>query len=357
MIGDFRQACRSQAVITQRMGSPFTARLLRLLAERLRPDTDVGRRLLDWPGDLSSEGDAVPLRMTGALHALALENTAELAPLYPPNPMPQNDQLWDAITAVLHRYPARLNALLDTAPQTNEVARSAVLIALGQWLADHYNLPLVLSELGASAGLNLNWDRYGLWAGDRYCGPPQPHLTLTPEWKGPPPPQAQPQITDRRGVDLNPLNQTLAEHRLRLRAYVWPDQRDRLDRMRKAQEIAQAPVDQGDAAQWLGPRLATPRPGTCHLIFHTVAWQYFPQDIRAKCQAQIEAAGARATADAPLAWFGMEVDDESPGAGLSLRLWPGIGPQNTSAGEKIDMGRADFHGRWVDWRANPARSK
>ena len=39
----------------------------------------------------------------------------------------------------------------------------------------------------------------------------------------------------------------------------------------------------------------------------------------------------------------MEADGLSPGAALTLTLWPG--------GETIPLGRADFHGRWVDWTA------
>lgn len=100
------------------------------------------------------------------------------------------------------------------------------------------------------------------------------------------------------------------------------------------------------AAPLLGPELGQ---GACHLIFHTVAWQYFPPPTRHKATAAIEAAGARATAEAPLAWFGMEADDrDKRGAALRLRLWTG----ERAAGQSFDMGRADFHGRWVDWWAN-----
>jgi hypothetical protein len=39
----------------------------------------------------------------------------------------------------------------------------------------------------------------------------------------------------------------------------------------------------------------------------------------------------------------MEDDGKTPGAGLTLRLWPGD--------VTLDLGRADFHGRWLDWRS------
>ena len=62
----------------------------------------------------------------------------------------------------------------------------------------------------------------------------------------------------------------------------------------------------------------------------------------AQIAALIETAGAAATTDAPLALFGMEADGTGPGAALTLRLWPGD--------VTLPMGRADFHGRRIDWR-------
>ncbi len=59
----------------------------------------------------------------------------------------------------------------------------------------------------------------------------------------------------------------------------------------------------------------------------------------------IERAGEKATGEAPLAWLSMENDgSDNAGAALNLRLWPGD--------HRIDLGRADFHGRWVDWRGD-----
>ncbi len=55
----------------------------------------------------------------------------------------------------------------------------------------------------------------------------------------------------------------------------------------------------------------------------------------------IKAAGAKATAQSPLAWFSMETDGGDRSAVLTLRLWPGD--------VTLDLGRADFHGRGIDW--------
>ena len=49
----------------------------------------------------------------------------------------------------------------------------------------------------------------------------------------------------------------------------------------------------------------------------------------------------RATKAAPVAWLGMEADSDSPGAGMTLRLWP--------EDRTVTLGRVDFHGRWLRW--------
>ena len=55
----------------------------------------------------------------------------------------------------MRRHEPFLLASLDSAPQTNEVRRSAVLIEAGHWLTARCGLPLMQSDMGASAGLNL----------------------------------------------------------------------------------------------------------------------------------------------------------------------------------------------------------
>jgi hypothetical protein len=115
-----------------------------------------------------------------------------------------------------------------------------------------------------------------------------------------------------------------------------------LTRTEAAISVATGTVDTGDVEAWLTQRLAAPPKDATHIIFHTVAWQYFPEATGTACKKLIETAGAKATAEAPLAWFGMEAEgDTSNGAKLTLRLWPGD--------IALNLGRADFHGRWVNW--------
>ncbi|MCR8551010.1 DUF2332 domain-containing protein [Salipiger sp. P9] len=337
-------ALLGQAQSCARLDSPFMARLLSGLAADW-PDLPLARRLADWPGDIGSSGQSVSLRLAGGLHALVLSGRdPELAALYPPHES-SDAALIAGVQEAMARHEAFLDDWMRLPPQTNELRRSAALIPVALWLTRRFGLPLRLSEMGASGGLNLMFDRYGLCLDGQNFGPADPVLTLTPGWTGPLPPQETLSVIDRRGVDLNPLDPADPSDALRLTAYLWADQAERIARTRRAMAVASAQVDRGDAAAWIETRMAGNAQGVAQMIYTTVAWQYFPEETQARVRRAIEAAGAAATEEAPVAWLGMEADGRSPGAGLSLRLWPGD--------RQIALGRADFHGRWVDWTAAP----
>lgn len=343
---EIRQAFREQIVAGQTLDSPFTARLGALMVERLDGSTTVGRRVLAWEGDPGTRGDLLPTRLAGALHALVIDGRDEgLKAVYPPNEV-SDDALWRGI---IHAFGEHENFILERlrfAPQTNEVRRSSALLAGFLTIADLFGKPLVLSEFGASMGLNLNWDRYHHDLGGFLWGDPSSPVMLKPRWEGGSPPRAEIAVQDRAGCDLNPLDPNAPEDSLRLLSYLWADQPDRVERTRAAIEVARINhvlVEKGDALAWLKEkRLANLLPGTVHVVYHSIAWQYLPPDARARGEAIIAEAGSRATEDAPLARLQIEMDDNPDGVTLSLQIWP--------TGERRELGRTDPHGRWVKWR-------
>ncbi len=339
-----RASFLAQAGACAELGSPLTARVLRLLVREMAGGS-VEDRVLGWQGDLSRSGDALALRLAGGLHAVVLAGEdAALAGFYARPEAVDDRQAGALLRDALRDHAARLHLWLDSPPQTNEVRRSAALIATGHWLTAQLGLPLVLSELGASAGLNLHWDRYGLHLPRPY-GPADPQVVQTPDWQGRLPPQAPPTVAARAGVDLKPLDPVA--DRLRILSYIWADQADRLARSRAALDLAAAQpvtVAQGDAVDWLAGRLAQPHPGRLHLVYHTIAWQYFPPPTQRRGEALLLQAGARASATAPLARLSMEADAQQDGAALTLQLWRGAGE------ERFDLARVDFHGRWLRWQ-------
>jgi len=155
-VTDIRQTFRQQSEDCAAMGSPLMARLMSGLAEALRPGDPVSDLVLTWPGDPSSRAESVPLRLAGGLHALVLtERAPDLAAAYA-----QGTDPTDLAVLAIRQHAAFLMDWLASPPQTNEVRRSAPLIAAAHWLTARFGLPMILSELGASAGLNLLWDRY-----------------------------------------------------------------------------------------------------------------------------------------------------------------------------------------------------
>lgn len=328
-----------------RLGSPFMARLMTILADGLDPAGKVGQAIHGWPGDASLLGDVVPLRLAGGLHNLVLTGRDRgLSATYPPNSA-DDSTLAAAVAVALSTHADFLVDWLQSPPQTNEVRRSAAILPGLATITRTFGLPLCLSELGASAGLNLLADRFRLKAGEQILGDAESAVRLRPNWQGDPPPDAAPNVVDRAGVDLAPIDLYDDTALTRLLSYLWPDQPDRATLTRAAAAMAVSAglqVDRGDAAQWLKNRLETPRPGHVHVVFHTVAFQYFPQSSRACITELMEQAGRSATPDAPLAWLSMEADGDTASAGLTLRIWPGD--------VTLNLGRADFHGRWIDFR-------
>ena len=339
-----RGAFRAQARVCAEMGSPFTARLCALVAERLAPGGAVADRVLGWPGDPSNRADALPLRLAGALHGLVVEGRDPgLAAAYPPHAV-DDAALWQAVTAALATHAPFILARLDGPPQTNETQRSAALAPGFLTVAALTGLPLATSEIGASAGLNLLWDRFSYAFGAAVWGDPAAPVRIAPDWQGPPPPLPAATVAERAGCDRAPPDLGRDADRLRLLSFVWADQPERMARTAAAIELARAAgvrVEPADAADWLSARLATPRPGRAHVVYHSIVWQYLGAPVQDRIRASLDAAGARATADAPLAWLRMEGDGLEPSAAVTLTLWPG--------GETRLLGRAGFHGAWVRW--------
>ena len=61
-----------------------------------------------------------------------------------------------------------------------------------------------------------------------------------------------------------------------------------------------------DAVAFVRQSLASRQDGAVYVLFHSIMWQYLPEDTKASISADLQTAGAAATADAPIAWLRME---------------------------------------------------
>jgi len=289
--------------------------------------------------------DAVPLRLLGALHELVLSGEEPaLADVYPTvSRAASAAQAWPLVREAMAARHDRLAAFMTHAPQTNEVGRAACLFPGFLMVSLETGLDLRCFEIGASAGLNQVWDRFGYRLGDgRLAGDPASPVVLAPAWQGSPPPNGRfPNVIGRAACDRRPVDLEQPEARQRLKSYVWPDQFDRLARLEAAIALAREAkivVDDEDAVTWTERRVGI-LAGAATVLFHSVMWDYLPAESQAALKVRIEGLGALARPNAPFAWLRMESDDVM--YTLRLTLWPG--------GESRLLAVVHPHGAWVDW--------
>jgi hypothetical protein len=335
-------AFHNQVLYCEANGAPITARVVAGIAAVLASQQDNAflRRVRAWAG--APLADALPLRCAGGFHALHLAgDEPALDAIYRGEPADDAEVITDVIT----RRESDLLPWLDGPPQTNEAGRSSNFIAALLWLAEK-GLPARFEclELGSSAGINLMLARYHYDLGGVCVGPQDAAMRFKPEWRGPPPANRAIEIVSTRGCDVAPVDLSDPAQALRLKAYVWPEHTARFARL----EIAIAEARKSapdmvamDAAEFVEAELAKPQtPGVTRVVMHSIMWQYVPHDQQARAIAAIEAAGARATADKPLAWISLEANRTVHHHELTVRYWPG--------GEaRVMLGTAHAHGAWL----------
>lgn len=333
-----------QAKACASLGSPFTAKLCRLFIDLLDDTTSTGRRVLGWPGE--PRADAIALRLCGGLHRLVLTGTDdELRAAYPPNAV-ADEELARAVAGAVVAHDRMLHGWLDLPPQTNEIARSGMLLPGFLMIARETGLPMSICEIGASAGLNLNLDRFSYAYGDAPWGDPSSPVQLAPEIRN-----ARPQlggtldVRSRAGCDIAPVDIADDGDKARLRSYIWPDQPARLQRLDGAIALAAShpfELRREDAADFVCRQLAARPSGATFVLFHSIMWQYMPRQTKDDILAALDEAGRTATRNAPIARLRMEpLSADDPWATLSLTMWPD--------GETRRLAKCDFHGRWIEW--------
>jgi hypothetical protein len=337
---------RRQGAACRDIGSPLYGDLLEHAADDLLaggPVADILRRHLD-----TRPASVLALRMLGGAHALALSGRApELARWYPSaggfaDTEPGSPRAWAALRRTLADRGDEVREWLSRPPQTNEVGRAAALIGGLLQLTARAALPVRLVETGASAGLNLRAEQFCV-AGDsgRYGDPHSP-VVLAHAWQAAAPPAGTIEVVSRTGGDLAPIDPASPAGRLILTAYVWPDQAERLARLRGACEVAaRVPADvraESATATIARTELAD---GTWTVVWHSIFRQYLDDAQRTELADGIARLGAAATARARFAYLYLE-QSRAGGCPVTLTTWPG--------GESQVLGSASAHGIPVRWR-------
>jgi len=253
------------------------------------------------------------------------------------------------------RNEERLRALLTTKlTQTNEVRRCMLLLPAFATVAEQgAERPLALIELGPSAGLNLNFDRYGYHyafgqdseAQALRFGVHDSPVQLRTELRGPhmpPLPTTSPMIASRVGIDLNPIDVQDDDAVRWLQALIWPEHRERFALLAAAVELARhdpPPLIAGDALELLPALLAALPDDVTPCVFHTFVIYQFPPAARQRLDALLhEAALAR-----PIYRIGCE----------GATSWPELRLTRYAAGQNHEqfLATTTGHANWIEWRA------
>jgi hypothetical protein len=278
------------------------------------------------------------LRLMGAVHRLVLRGDApELAAHYPSAGAGPGDA-WPAFVDLLRSRRDELRELVHLPVQTNEPGRCAPLLGGFLEVARTTGLPLRLLEVGASAGLNLRFDCYRYELGDERWGPADSPVVIRSRLSGAGRLRLDTPLTvaARAGCDPRPLDPRSEDGRLTLTSYVWPDQVERLDRLRAALALAaevNAPVERAGAADWIEERLAEPSAGMATVVFHSIVMQYLPDEERERFERAVTGASG------DVAWLRMEPADDMAGVRVAFR------------GEDRLLARAGYHGDPLEWLA------
>ena len=338
---------RSQGRFCAASGSTMYDELFELVADNVEAGGVFATILSGHEDDPARQ--AVPLRLLGGLHRLALDGRAPALRRW----YPSTGGTWDAETAwpeivlTARDQMDQLRAALDQPPQTNEVGRSAVLIGGLLCIGRQFDLPVRLFEIGTSAGLNLRADQYRYRYPGGQWGPAVSPVTIDDAWHGGLPPEGAVRIVERHGYDIAPIDVTTSDGEMTVLSYVWPDQSARLERLRGAIAVARdvpARLQRQTAADAVaGMTLAD---GALTVLWHSITWQYLSADERAAIRDGVDALAGQADARSPLAHLTLEPARDGPGAPIKFlvraRSWPG--------GELQILGECHPHGPPVNWR-------
>ncbi len=276
----------------------------------------------------------------------------------------RNVDLDAAGPAAVEALVGRAQAVVATATlrqtQTNETGRGAVLYPAIAEAARRVGASAIgLVDVGCSAGLNLHVDRAGvLYEGGPSLGDSSSPLQLQCEVRGPGrvPDRAMPEVVARIGVDLEPIDVRNDADARWLRACLWPDQPERIERLEAAITLAeQSPptLIAGNALDVLPDAIAHVPDDALVVVTTTWVLAYFELGDRLRFVRRLDEVAARR----PVAWVsgeGVGIAPSVPTLGDSRRSGHSLLGLAVFDGRSLateTLGRCHPHGRWLEWLA------
>ncbi|MFC5253078.1 DUF2332 domain-containing protein [Streptomyces nigrescens] len=300
-------------------------------------------------------GQPAPNMLLGAVHHILRRGVQHpLASYFTGHEALEADRAAVLLADFCRRHAEQITRTISTrSVQTNEVNRCAVLLpafaALQQQLDDR---PIRIVDVGASAGLNLLWDRYTYdYDGHRLSLPASdPDTVLTCEIKGATPPLSLDVTRFARpvGIELNPVDVTDPEATEWLVSLTWPEQTTRMRTLNSALTLAaRTPptILAGRAEEHLADVVAT-APADQHLCF-VFSWSIYqifgsPGGRERLVDTLAELSRQRPLHEISIGHFGHDTPHM-----IMARHESGVSRSDVVA-------YCDVYGTWLDWLAKPA---
>ncbi|MEN6317609.1 MAG: DUF2332 domain-containing protein [Syntrophaceae bacterium] len=294
----------------------------------------------------------VPMIFLAAVHFLLLNGTEHPIAAYYPDmhsePHSPEAGIYPLFREFCFQHQDEIKKLIITYHvQTNEVRRCACFLpAFGLAAEKAQGLPLALVEIGASAGLNLFWDRYGYDYGNGIIyGNRTSPVQLTCTMRGdmqPPLPEAFPQIIARIGIDLNPIDVRDPSAVNWLKAFIWPEHTARFDLLHRAIEIVQntpPELRKGDALEILPGVIDALPPDSYPCLFHSfVSNQMSPEERYALANIIANHGSNR-----NLCSISIDLSDKYKYPRLDMLSY------NNDMKEHRHLANCSGHSRWLEW--------
>lgn len=318
--------------------------LYEVLSARIADDPKVfdllRRSPLEQPGPNLFFAAVHFLLLSGASHELR-----QFYATYTASPKPPAES-WPAFRDFCLAREQEITAILSTRRvQTNEVRRCSYLFPLFSVIhAMEPKFSLAIFEVGASGGLNLNWDRYAYDYGPQgNFGTVNSNVRIQCEISGkfPLSKPAIPNIAYRRGIDLHPVDVSVPEQARWLQALIWPDQPERFQLQQAAiDEFRRSPVPliRGDALEVLPAEIASAPPDARLCVVHCHTLNQFSREGRKQFTEILKVASqTRSIHEISAEWI------ETPTTELRLTNY-----RDGAANDTL-YARVDHHGRWAEW--------
>ena len=285
---------RRQAGWCAREGSPLYAALLEKSASDIEVEGPAWEVLSDFEDEPGTA--AVALRFMAAVHRLVLDGTLPVLARHYPSAGGAGDahDAWPLFRQALTDHREQIRALAANPCQTNEVGRSAAMLGGFLEVAQRTNRPLRILEIGASAGLNLRWDRYRYESADGSWGDPASPVSFSHHFEVAPPMNRSAAVAERKGCDPHPIDPTTDDGALALRASIWADQLGRLALLDGALEVSRGmpvAVEATGAVPFLERELARQDSEVATVVYHSVVMQYLAEEDRHRIE-ELSAAAA-----------------------------------------------------------------